>query len=96
MTAPKTLYDKIWDAHVAHEADDGTTLLYIDRHLVLETFNRVVAGRQPLLFRADNQWLVRLRRIASQVLERVRCTFVRINEDGDRGDDEVSWLRLVS
>lgn len=36
MTAPKTLYDKIWDAHVAHEADDGTTLLYIDRHLVHE------------------------------------------------------------
>jgi len=36
MTAPKTLYDKIWDAHVAHEADDGTSLLYIDRHLVHE------------------------------------------------------------
>ena len=36
MTAPKTLYDKIWDAHVVHEADDGTCLLYIDRHLVHE------------------------------------------------------------
>ena len=36
MTAPKTLYDKIWDAHVADEADDGTCLLYIDRHLVHE------------------------------------------------------------
>ena len=34
--APKTLYDKIWDAHVAHKADDGTCLLYIDRHLVHE------------------------------------------------------------
>nr|WP_170681888.1 3-isopropylmalate dehydratase large subunit [uncultured Ruegeria sp.] len=34
--SPKTLYDKIWDAHVAHEADDGTSLLYIDRHLVHE------------------------------------------------------------
>jgi len=34
--SPKTLYDKIWDAHVAHEAEDGTTLLYIDRHLVHE------------------------------------------------------------
>ena len=32
----KTLYDKIWDAHVAHEAEDGTCLLYIDRHLVHE------------------------------------------------------------
>ncbi len=36
MTAPRTLYDKIWDDHVVHEADDGTCLLYIDRHLVHE------------------------------------------------------------
>ena len=36
MSSPKTLYDKIWDAHVAHEAEDGTCLLYIDRHLVHE------------------------------------------------------------
>ncbi len=34
--SPKTIYDKIWDAHVAHESDDGTCLLYIDRHLVHE------------------------------------------------------------
>ena len=34
--SPKTLYDKIWDAHVAHAEADGTTLLYIDRHLVHE------------------------------------------------------------
>jgi 3-isopropylmalate/(R)-2-methylmalate dehydratase large subunit len=36
MTAPRTLYDKIWDDHVVHQADDGTCLLYIDRHLVHE------------------------------------------------------------
>ncbi|WP_417586499.1 3-isopropylmalate dehydratase large subunit [Pararhodobacter oceanensis] len=36
MTAPKTLYDKIWDAHVVHQSDDGTCLIYIDRHLVHE------------------------------------------------------------
>ena len=36
MTAPRTLYDKIWDDHVVHEDDDGTCLLYIDRHLVHE------------------------------------------------------------
>jgi 3-isopropylmalate/(R)-2-methylmalate dehydratase large subunit len=36
MTNPRTLYDKIWDDHVAHEADDGTCRLYIDRHLVHE------------------------------------------------------------
>ncbi len=34
--SPKTLYDKIWDAHLVHEADDGTCLIYIDRHLVHE------------------------------------------------------------
>ncbi|MEM1048798.1 MAG: 3-isopropylmalate dehydratase large subunit [Pseudomonadota bacterium] len=33
---PKTLYDKIWDDHVVHEQEDGTCLLYIDRHLVHE------------------------------------------------------------
>ncbi|VVE11261.1 isopropylmalate isomerase [Pandoraea morbifera] len=32
----KTLYDKLWDAHVVHTEDDGTTLLYIDRHLLHE------------------------------------------------------------
>ena len=36
MTAPRTLYDKIWDDHIVHEAEDGTCLLYIDRHLVHE------------------------------------------------------------
>ena len=36
MSQPKTLYDKIWDAHLVHEAPDGTCLLYIDRHLVHE------------------------------------------------------------
>ncbi|MER5172018.1 3-isopropylmalate dehydratase large subunit [Thioclava sp. GXIMD2076] len=36
MSAPKTLYDKIWDAHVVSEDEDGTCLLYIDRHLVHE------------------------------------------------------------
>ncbi|MFN4192160.1 MAG: 3-isopropylmalate dehydratase large subunit [Tabrizicola sp.] len=34
--APRTLYDKIWDDHVVHQAEDGTCLLYIDRHLVHE------------------------------------------------------------
>lgn len=34
--AGKTLYDKLWDTHVAHQEEDGTCLLYIDRHLVHE------------------------------------------------------------
>jgi len=36
MAEPRTLYDKIWDEHLVHEAPDGTCLLYIDRHLVHE------------------------------------------------------------
>ena len=34
--SPQTLYDKLWASHVVHAEDDGTTLLYIDRHLVHE------------------------------------------------------------
>ena len=36
MTRPRTLYEKIWDAHVVDQRDDGTALIYIDRHLVHE------------------------------------------------------------
>ncbi len=48
-----TLYDKLWDAHVVHTEEDGTTLLYIDRHLVHEVTSPQafeglrLAGRQP-------------------------------------------------
>jgi 3-isopropylmalate/(R)-2-methylmalate dehydratase large subunit len=33
---PKTLYDKIWEDHLVYEQEDGTCLLYVDRHLVHE------------------------------------------------------------
>ena len=36
MSGPKTLFDKIWDAHLVHQQVDGTCLIYIDRHLVHE------------------------------------------------------------
>ena len=36
MTAPRTLYDKIWDDHVVSTRDDGTSLIFIDRHLIHE------------------------------------------------------------
>jgi 3-isopropylmalate/(R)-2-methylmalate dehydratase large subunit len=51
--AARTLYDKLWDAHVVHVEDDGTTLLYIDRHLVHEVTSPQAyeglqaAGRKP-------------------------------------------------
>ncbi len=36
LATPRTLYDKIWDMHQVADRDDGTTLLYIDRHLIHE------------------------------------------------------------
>ena len=36
MSTPKTIYDKIWESHIVDTNDDGTTILYIDRHLVHE------------------------------------------------------------
>jgi 3-isopropylmalate/(R)-2-methylmalate dehydratase large subunit len=53
----KTLYDKLWDRHLVRCEDDGTCLLYIDRHLVHEVTSPQafeglrLAGRQP--WRAD-------------------------------------------
>ena len=49
----KTLYDKLWESHIVHQDDDGTTLLYIDRHLLHEVtspqaFDGLkLAGRKP-------------------------------------------------
>jgi 3-isopropylmalate/(R)-2-methylmalate dehydratase large subunit len=36
MSEPQTLYDKIWQSHLVDEQEDGTSLLYVDRHLVHE------------------------------------------------------------
>ncbi len=33
---PQTLYDKIWNEHLVHQQEDGTALLYVDRHLIHE------------------------------------------------------------
>jgi 3-isopropylmalate/(R)-2-methylmalate dehydratase large subunit len=49
----RTLYDKLWDAHVVHQEDEGTCLVYIDRHLVHEVTSPQafeglkLAGRKP-------------------------------------------------
>jgi 3-isopropylmalate/(R)-2-methylmalate dehydratase large subunit len=53
MLLPRTLYDKLWDEHVVRAEPDGTTVLYIDRHLVHEVTSPQayeglrVAGRKP-------------------------------------------------
>ncbi len=49
----QTLYDKLWDSHVVHTEEDGTTILYIDRHLLHEVTSPQafeglkLANRQP-------------------------------------------------
>ncbi len=49
----RTLYDKLWDDHVVHTEEDGTSVLYIDRHLVHEVTSPQafeglrLAGRKP-------------------------------------------------
>ncbi len=49
----QTLYDKLWDAHVVRENEDGTSLIYIDRHLIHEVTSPQafeglkLAGRKP-------------------------------------------------
>lgn len=54
----KTLYDKLWDSHVVRQEEDGTCLLYIDRHLVHEVTSPQafeglrLAGRKP--WRSDS------------------------------------------
>jgi 3-isopropylmalate/(R)-2-methylmalate dehydratase large subunit len=52
LVMAKTLYDKIWESHLVHTQQDGTSLLYIDRHLIHEVTSPQafeglrVAGRQ--------------------------------------------------
>ncbi|MDH5610662.1 MAG: aconitase family protein, partial [Cyclobacteriaceae bacterium] len=41
MTQPTTLFDKIWDAHVVKEIEQGPDVLYIDRHLIHEVTSPV-------------------------------------------------------
>ena len=57
--ANKTLYDKLWDAHVVRGNEDGTCLLYIDRHLVHEVtspqaFDGLRLNRRPVWRRDAN------------------------------------------
>jgi 3-isopropylmalate/(R)-2-methylmalate dehydratase large subunit len=53
MSSAKTLYDKLWDDHVVRTEEDGTALLYIDRHLIHEVTSPQafeglrLAGRKP-------------------------------------------------
>ena len=54
MAKPRTLFDKIWDSHLVHAQDDGTCVLYIDRHLIHEvtmhSFQPLIPENAPLVY----------------------------------------------
>ncbi|GAG71164.1 unnamed protein product, partial [marine sediment metagenome] len=82
---PQTLYDKLWNQHVVYNDDNGTTLIYIDRHLVHEVTSPQafeglhLAGRQP--WRKDSMLAVPDHNVPTTV-------------DNSEIDDPVSRLQI--
>ncbi|WP_108125436.1 3-isopropylmalate dehydratase large subunit [Saccharospirillum mangrovi] len=73
--AGKTLYDKLWNAHLVSERDDGTALIYIDRQLLHEVTSPQafeglrLAGRQP--WRLDTNLATPDHNVATEAGERL-------------------------
>ncbi|MFC4254701.1 3-isopropylmalate dehydratase large subunit [Altererythrobacter xixiisoli] len=76
---PRTLYEKIWDAHVVERRDDGTCLIFIDRHLVHEVTS-------PQAFEALRMAGRKLRRpeLTLAVPDHNVPTTARVDEAGNR------------
>ncbi len=76
---PRTLYEKIWDAHVVESRDDGTSIIYIDRHLVHEVTS-------PQAFEALRMSGRKVRRpeLTLAVPDHNLPTTARIDEAGNR------------
>ena len=76
---PRTLYDKIWDAHEVELRDDGTSILYIDRHLVHEVTS-------PQAFEALRMTGRKVRRpeLTLAVPDHNLPTTARLDSDGNR------------
>jgi len=90
--AGKTLYDKLWDAHLVKMRDDGTGLIYIDRHLLHEVTSPQafeglrLAGRQP--WRIDANIATPDHNVPSAVAER--------SAGVDGIADEVSRIQVIT
>lgn len=76
---PRTLYEKIWDAHVVETRDDGTALIYIDRHLVHE-----VTSPQAFEALRMNGRKVRRPELTLAVPDHNLPTTPRLDADGNR------------
>ena len=84
----KTLYDKLWDSHVVHVEQDGTALLYIDRHLVHEVTSP--QAYEGLKLAKRPQW-----RVDSVVATADHNTPTRNWDKGIEGiEDKVSRLQI--
>ena len=84
----KTLYDKLWDSHLVHVEQDGTALLYIDRHLVHEVTSP--QAYEGLKIAKRKQW-----RVESVVATADHNTPTRNWDKGIEGiDDKVSRLQI--
>ena len=76
---PRTLYEKIWDAHVIERRDDGTCLIFIDRHLVHE-----VTSPQAFEALRMNGRKVRRPELTLAVPDHNVPTTARIDAEGNR------------
>ena len=87
----KTLYDKLWDSHLVKQREDGSALIYIDRHIIHEVTSPQafeglrLAGRQP--WRVDSILATPDHNVPTTVAERTH---------GVEGiEDEVSKIRAA-
>jgi 3-isopropylmalate/(R)-2-methylmalate dehydratase large subunit len=81
VTAPRTLFDKVWDAHVVHQAPDGPALLYVDLHLIHEVTS-------PQAFEGL--------RLAGRRVRRPELTVATVDHNVPTGDRRLPIADLVS
>ena len=98
---PRTLYDKLWDSHLVKQRDDGSALIYIDRHLIHEVTSPQafeglsLAGRKP--WRLDANLAVPDHNVSTDPEER-KGGYARMKDEVSRIqlqtlDDELRTLR---
>ena len=102
--APKTLFDKVWDAHAVLSRDDGQNLLWIDRHFVHEgshhAFGRIAArgagvARPDLTFAVADHYVPTHRRDTAIADESVRQMVARLEDNTRQHNIRLFGLRDI-
>ena len=102
--APKTLFDKVWDAHAVLSRDDGQNLLWIDRHFVHEgshhAFSRIAArgagvARPDLTFAVADHYVPTHRRDTAIADESVRQMVARLEDNTRQHNIRLFGLRDI-